>query len=498
MAIQITNSLTRNKETFSPLKPGEVSLYVCGPTVYHYIHIGNARPYVFFDVVRRFLERSGFTVNHVMNYTDVDDKIIDRAAKENTNCTILTERYIAAFVEDMASLGVKPPKVTPRVTEHIPQILALIQRLIDNESAYVVDGEVFFAVRSFSSYGKLSGKNIDDLIVGARVEPDAKKRDPVDFSLWKPRKSDKEPSWDSPWGKGRPGWHIECSAMAMQYLGETFDIHGGGMDLIHPHHENEIAQSEAATRRPYVFTWMHNNMLTMHAQKMSKSLGNILLAREFIRIYGAETLKFLLLSGHYRSLIDFSDKHIRESQGSLHRIYSVIHKCETVIARQDLKKTSVVSTESNRVADIGKDFGSRWTECMEDDFNTARAVGVLFEYVRAMNAYLDRKGFQPDENTRQLAAQFLSNVKELSLVFNLFQEPSRQMLEQLKDLILKERGIDRKEIEKEIKRRQTARQNKDFATADQIRQALLAKGIDLQDLGSQTEWNVVFAEASAT
>lgn len=492
MSLVVTNSLSGKKEPFIPMIPGEVKMYVCGPTVYNFIHIGNARPFIFFDVVHRYLEYVGYHVTRVMNFTDVDDKIINRAREEKTTCDKITEKYIAEFYTDMNLLGIKPPAKAPRVTETIPEIIHLIEGLIKNGAAYVADdGEVFFSVRDFQGYGKLSGKNIDDLLVGARVAPGEKKRDPLDFSLWKPQKAADEPAWESPWCKGRPGWHIECSAMSMLHLGESFDLHGGGRDLIHPHHENEIAQSEAFTHKQYVKYWMHNNMLTFNAEKMSKSIGNIILTREYIEKYSAESLRFLLLSGQYRATIDYSEKHVRETQAALHRFYTTKAKCE-FFRNAVPKSTSGPNEEEQKLIEFGKQFELKWREAMDDDFNTARPIGTVFEYVRAMNAYLDKKGFQPTPFTNQVSSMFLDNLSKLSSVLNLFGQDSTAYLEKLKSLVLAERGLNAADIEDVISKRLEARQKKDFAVADKLRNELLQKGVELRDKGNSTEWDITF------
>lgn len=492
MPIQITNTLSGKKEVFTPMKPGEVKMYVCGPTVYNFIHIGNARPNVFFDVVHRYLELSGYKVTRVMNFTDVDDKIIQRALEEKTTCDTVTEKYIAEFLKDMQLLEVRPPAVAPKVTTHIPEIIQMIEGLIKNGAAYAVaDGEVFYSVRNFKEYGKLSGKNIDDLISGARVAPGEMKRDPLDFSLWKPQKAAHEPGWDSPWGKGRPGWHIECSAMAVKYLGETFDIHGGGMDLTHPHHENEIAQSEAYSKKPYVRYWMHNNMLTFGNEKMSKSIGNILLTREFIEKYSAECLRFLLLSGHYRSTIDFSDKHVKEVQATLQRFYRTLEKC-TQVAKATAQAGGA-SPEEKAVSDFAQSFEASWRSAMDDDFNTAKVVGLVFEYVRLMNAYIDKKGFKPTTNSIQTVNAFIGQFKKLSEVLNILGQPPSEYLNALKHLVLKEKNIEESKVNELIAQRAAARKNKDFPLSDKIRNDLLAQGIELRDTANETQWDVVFS-----
>lgn len=490
--IQITNTLTGKKEAFTPLEPGKVKMYVCGPTVYNFIHIGNARPLVFFDVIGRYLRFSGYSVTRVMNYTDVDDKIIQKASEEKVSCTAITEKYISEFEEDMKLLKVDRPDFQPRVTTHIPEIIKMIEELIEKGSAYVAaDGEVFFSVRSFPEYGKLSKKKIDDLLVGARVAPDEKKRDPLDFSLWKPRKNEKEPAWDSPWGPGRPGWHIECSAMSIKYLGHTFDIHGGGMDLMHPHHENEIAQSEGATSQPFCKYWIHNNLLTMNSEKMSKSLGNIWLTRDFINRFTGETLKFFLLSGHYRSTLDFSESQVKEHQSALHRIYKTLEKSSKLVQISS-NLTHPLSTEANAAASFGTTFEARWREAMDDDFNTARVFGLVFDYVRAINAFVDKKGFKCSQEEQAILNRFLYDMKKLSGVLNLFSEDPSAYLHSLRTLFIAEKGMTEKGIHEAIQKRISARSEKNFSLADQIRNDLLVKGIELMDRGSETDWDVKF------
>ncbi len=485
MSIQITNTLTRQKEPLIPLKEGEVRMYVCGPTVYGLTHVGNARPNVFFDVVRRFLLFKGYKVIFVSNYTDVDDKIINKAREQKVGSLEVSEKYIVEFRQDMNALGIRIPDVTPKVTEHIPQIVRFIEGLVKSGAAYVAeDGEVFFSVRNFRGYGKLSGRNIDELLSGVRIERDEKKRDPLDFSLWKPQKAADEPAWESPWGKGRPGWHIECSVMATEYLGESFDIHGGGLDLIHPHHENEIAQAEALTHKQFAKVWMHNNMVTIDSDKMSKSVGNIFLNRDFIQKFGPETLRYLLLSGHYRSPIDFSEKHIRECQAGLHRIYS------TLARSQVFPKEGSESPDGKKVMEFSASFSQKWQEAMEDDFNTAQVLGIVFEYVRLMNGLMDKK------KPTKLAQIFIDDMKILSGVLHLFSEEPTAFLSNLKLLVAKERGVIVDEIQSAIQKRKAAREQKDFATSDKIRAELLAKGIELRDSGQATDWDILFKETT--
>jgi cysteinyl-tRNA synthetase len=492
MALELTNTLSGKKERFTPVKSGEVKMYVCGPTVYNFLHIGNARPNVFYDVVHRFLEYSGYKVTRIVNITDVDDKILHKAKEENKSSLEVSENYTKEFLYDMQLLGVAKPDAYPKVTEHIPQIIQIIEGLIKNGAAYVAtNGEVFYSVRNFKEYGKLSKKNIDDLKTGARVQPGELKKDPLDFSLWKPQKPGEDLAWDSPWGKGRPGWHIECSAMAISMLGETFDIHGGGMDLIHPHHENEIAQSEGFTRKPFVNYWIHSNMLTFNAAKMSKSVGNIMLIREFVAKYGAETLKYFLLSAHYRSTIDYSEDHIRDVQAALHRFYTTLNKCEVARELKNLPSAKPTSEEDS-LDKTGKEFESKWKESMEDDLNTAKLLGYVFEYVRQLNAYLYKNNFKATSQTAPIAEQFIKNIEKLSKILNIFGEKSQDFLSDLKLRILKEKNLDAVRIETAIQERVEARKKKDFAAADKIRNDLLSQGVEIRDKGDKTEWDIIF------
>ncbi len=341
MALKLYNTLTKNKEEFHSIIPGEVSIYVCGPTVYDFLHVGNFRGPVFFNLVRNWLEAKGFRVRYIANFTDIDDKIITRSLKENVDSLVISERYIDEYKTDFNGLGLRKLDQNPKVTEHLPAIIELTQKLIETGKAYVVDGEVLFSVRSFTEYGKLSKRDIEDMRTGTRIAPGEKKRDPLDFSLWKPAKPG-EPSWPSPWGPGRPGWHIECSAMIKELFGDTIDIHGGGMDLIFPHHENEVAQSEAATGKPFVKYWLHWNMINFSGQKMSKSLGNVRTARAFLQEYNAEIYKFMILSVHYRSPSDFSELGIERAVAGLARIYSSLANAEQMLIRNTNGSTGKV------------------------------------------------------------------------------------------------------------------------------------------------------------
>jgi len=493
VAIQITNTLSGKKEPFVPLEPGKVRMYVCGPTVYGLTHIGNARPVVFFDVVRRHLESRGFHVTFVSNYTDVDDKIIKRAKEEGVDSAVVSEKYIVEFRKDMDGIGVRAPDKTPKVTDFIPQIVTFIEGLIAKEAAYVaLSGEVFYAVRKFAGYGKLSGKRIDDLLVGVRVEADEKKRDPLDFSLWKPRKTADEPAWDSPWGKGRPGWHIECSAMALELLGESFDLHGGGLDLQHPHHENELAQSEALTGKPFVKYWMHNNLLSIGDTKMSKSLGNFFLNRDFVAKFGSETLKFLLLNAHYRSPIDFSVDSIAQSQGGLHRIYSALRRAND-FAKVDAPEAPL-NSEETRLAEFAALFEESWKSALDDDFNTAKPIASVFDYVRLVNSAADKRKTKPTKAFVEGMQTFLTNIAALGNIVNLFEASPQEFLQGLRRQVLAERGIEPATVDAALALRIEARAKKDFAAADALRNEWLAKGVEFRDNPQGSEWDVVFTE----
>ena len=377
--IRIYNTLTRQKEIFTPMEPGQAKIYVCGPTVYDESHIGHARSVVVFDVVVRYLKQSGLEVTYVRNFTDVDDKIIRRANESGVGYQELAEKYIQRFYEDMDALGVERATYEPRATDHIDKMIGFIEKLIEKGNAYVANGDVFYAVDGFEGYGKLSGRKLEDMEAGARVAVDARKQNPHDFALWKAAKPD-EPFWESPWGKGRPGWHIECSAMSSHLLGETFDIHGGGKDLIFPHHENEIAQSEGLTGHPFANFWMHNGFVNINQEKMSKSLGNTLLIKDLLQTYPGEVLRLFLLSNHYRSPIDFTDQNMIEAESGLEKIYATLSRIETALG----------SIDEDAAPESG--LMERFQAAMDDDFNTALAIGLIFETVRGANRLLDEGG----------------------------------------------------------------------------------------------------------
>lgn len=454
--MQLYNTLTRQKQPFEPIEPGKVGMYVCGITVYDVSHMGHARTYLSFDLMVRYLRHKGYEVNYVRNITDVDDKIIERAAENNESTSDLTERTIAMMHEDFAALGLLPPDIEPRVTTHIPEIIDVIQRLLEKGHAYQsASGDVLFKVDSFADYGKLGGQDLSQLNAGARVEVQSDKQDPLDFVLWKSVKPG-EPSWPSPWGDGRPGWHIECSAMNHKHLGKHFDIHGGGSDLIFPHHENEVAQSCCAFDTPYVNYWVHAGMVQVDQQKMSKSLGNFFTLRDLLGQYDAETLRYFLMSAHYRSQLSYSADNIKQARAALERLYNALRD---------------VPVDHQVALDFG-DYQARFEQAMDDDFNTPEAIAVLFELARDLN----KAKSEGDSRQGQLAGVLL----KLGTILGLLQQDSSTFLQGQQD--------DVAEIEALIKARNDARANKDWAAADAARDALTQRGIVLEDGAGGTSW----------
>ena len=508
MALTVFNTLGNRKETFVPISPGKVNAYVCGVTVYDLCHIGHARANVAFDIIVRYLRYRGYQVTYVRNFTDIDDKIIRRADRENTDYRTISTRYIEAFYEDFDRMGLVRPDAEPRATEHIPDIIGLIGRLIAAEKAYVVGGDVYYSVRRFGEYGKLSGKNTEELLAGARVEVDDRKQDPLDFALWKASKAG-EPSWDSPWGPGRPGWHIECSAMAMRHLGETFDIHGGGKDLVFPHHENEIAQSEGVTGKPFARYWIHNGFVNIDNEKMSKSLGNFFTLRDVLETVNPDVLRFFFASSHYRSPIDYSDRSLAEAKAGLTRLYRVKEKAEAC-ASAGHEASSV--PEGDDFAPL-RDAPARFVEAMDDDFNTAAGLGYLFDAVRAMN----RLAPADPAAEKEKAGQFLAGYGILEPLFDvlgLLRSSSEEYFRIKKalseaigvpdhvegrriEIVLSEvigvsdhveGRLSKEEILRRIGERTAARARKDFAEADRIRKELDASGVLLEDSKAGTTW----------
>ena len=486
MPLQIHNTMSGKKEPFAPRVAGQVKMYVCGPTVYNFLHVGNFRGPIFFNLVRNWLERSGLAVNYVYNYTDVDDRIIERAAKDGVPSEVVAERFIREFEADFASLKLRPHDANPRVTQNIGPVVQLIGDLVAAGKAYAKGGEVFYSVRSFPSYGRLSHKNVDDLRAGARVEIDAKKNDPLDFSLWKPAKPT-EPAWPSPWGEGRPGWHIECSAMIRELLGESIDIHGGGLDLVFPHHENEIAQSEGASGKPFVKYWMHNNMLNFGAQKMSKSLGNVKTVREFLGQYNGEILKYLLLASHYRSIVEFSEKQIMGAIAGLARIYSALALARSFGDGSAAEGGGAPSP--GPLAAVLSEQTAAIEAALDDDFNTPEAFAGVYLAIRAFNNG-HRRGQKPTDENRASAAAFSAWVRAHGRVMALFQEPADEYLRLLDDMLLAQKNLKRADVDLLVGERSSARSAKNWAKGDELRDRLQAMGIALQDGATGTHWEV--------
>ncbi len=468
MNMKIYNTLSGRKEEFKPLEEGRVKMYVCGPTVYNLIHIGNARPMILFDTVRRYMEYKGYEVNYVSNFTDVDDKIIKKAMEEGVDASVISERYIAECKKDMEAMNVKPATVHPKATQEIGGMLEMISTLIEKGHAYKAqDGTVYFRTRSFQGYGKLSHKNLDDLQGGNRsllVTGEDQKEDPLDFVLWKPKKEG-EPYWESPWCQGRPGWHIECSVMSKKYLGEEIDIHAGGEDLVFPHHENEIAQSEAANEKPFARYWMHNAFLNINNHKMSKSLGNFFTVRDVSEKYDLQVLRFFMLSAHYRSPLNFSEELMEAAGSGYERIVNGVGNLNYLLENS---KSDKISEEEQALLKEAESYRVKFEQAMEDDFNTADALAAIFELVKFANSHADA----------EKSAPFLGSLKEeilkLSDICGLIVEKKPELLEE--------------DIEAMIKERQEARKAKNFGRADEIRKELLDRGIILEDTREGVKW----------
>jgi cysteinyl-tRNA synthetase len=455
--MKVYNTLTRKKEDLIPIQKDEMKIYVCGPTVYNFFHIGNARPFVVFDTLRRYLEYRGTHVTYVQNFTDVDDKIINKAKEEGIPAGEVSEKYILEYFKDAAALNVKPADVHPKVTENMEEIIQFVADLIEKGFAYEVDGDVYFSARTFADYGKLSRQNIEELECGARVMVEERKKDPLDFALWKARKEESEIAWASPWGMGRPGWHIECSTMARRYLGETIDIHAGGQDLTFPHHENEIAQSEAHNGKPFANFWMHNGYITINNEKMSKSKGNFFTVRDILKSYSGEVIRFFLLSGHYRSPINFNDELMEQAKSGLSRIQTAKDTLEHIIRTQP----GALTEEENRKLGTLSLYKEQFIKAMDDDLNTADGLSAVFEMITAINTAVKEgagSGY---------AEKALERVMELCNILGLLQNSADESVDD--------------EIQKLIDERQAARKNKDFARSDQIRDLLKEKGITLKD-----------------
>lgn len=474
--IKVYNTLTREKSVFKPVTPGEVKIYVCGVTPYNHPHLGNARPAVTWDVIRRYLQYIGYKVTLVQNFTDVDDKIINKANAEGTTWKVISDRYIEAYFKVIDALGVRRADKYPRVSEHIPDIINMVKTLIEKGHAYVLGNDVYYDISTFKDYCKLSGRNVDDMLAGARVEVNEGKRNPGDFAVWKGAKPG-EPAWDSPWGPGRPGWHIECSAMSIHYLGDTFDFHGGGSDLIFPHHENEIAQSEGCTGHPFVHYWLHNGFITINQEKMSKSLNNFFLVKDVLEKYSGDAVRFFLLSTHYRSPLDFSDDRLEEAETNMGRLTDVIERLKELSA----KKGDVKSAESAALKEAAEKAMKDFHEAMDDDFNTGLASSTMFDLAKAANIYYTavQNGTGIDAEAVALAVK---NLKDIMGVLGVLENAwsrkkdgaSSEDFQKLMDVV--------------ISVRQEARAAKQYAIADQIRDKLAAMGITIEDTPTGARW----------
>ncbi len=482
--LKIYNTLTKKTEEFKPITPGQVKMYVCGPTVYSFLHVGNFRGPVFFNFVRNWLEYLGYKVDYALNFTDVDDKIINRAIEEGRTASEVSEQYIKEYKKDFADLGLRTHDHNPKVSEYMPQIIEFIQKLVDNGSAYAADGDVNFAVDKFKSYGALSGRKLEDMQVGVRIEANDKKHHPLDFALWKSRKPNEDlkgGSWASPWGEGRPGWHIECSAMVHGLYGDQIDIHGGGLDLVFPHHENEIAQSEGCTGKHYVNYWMHWNLLNFSGSKMSKSLGNIVNMRTFLEEHHPEIYKWMMLSVHYRSVGEFSDVTIEQAVSGLARVYSSLALAD-----------SFISDEAHADPKYQVELDASWEKIMEhinDDFGTPQAFAVMFEQIRKFNGQFKR-GMKTNPTLAGRAKQFKEFIMQFGKMLALFQMPAEKFLRSLDQKLLAKAGIDEHEVESLVLARSLARQTKDYAKSDEIRGKLTAMNINVSDTPEGSFWEV--------
>ena len=462
--MKIFNTMTRQKEEFKPLEEGKVKMYVCGPTVYNYIHVGNARPFIIFDTLRRYLEYRGYEVNYVQNFTDVDDKIIKRGHEENIAPEEVAKKYIEEYFVDADGLGIKRATVHPQVTNNIEEIIEFVKELEDKGYAYAVNGDVYFDTQKFNGYGKLSGIKQEELEAGSRIEVNDQKRHPMDFVLWKAKKEG-EPGWMSPWGEGRPGWHIECSVMSRRYLGDTIDIHAGGQDLKFPHHENEIAQSEARSGKTFSNYWMHNEYININNEKMSKSKGNFFTVRDISKLYDLEVVRLFMLSTHYRNPINFSDEILNQSKAGLERLYNAKERVEFIISKLN---DNAENADELKLEEELNSFRQRFIEAMDDDLNTADAVSIIFELAKFMNSNVNEK------STKEFAKKVLDEFNELTGVLNVVNKKQDDMLDE--------------EVEKLIEARTQAKKNKDFKLADEIRDELLNKGIILEDTRQGVKW----------
>ncbi|BDR85167.1 cysteine--tRNA ligase [Clostridium tetani] len=462
--MKLYNTLTRQKEEFIPLKTGEVNMYVCGPTVYNFFHIGNGRTFIVFDTVRRYLEYKGYKVKFVQNFTDIDDKMIKRANDEGITVKELGERFIGEYYKDADSLNIERATVNPRATEFMEEIIQFVKELVDKGYAYEIDGDVYFHTKRFNEYGKLSGQNIEDLQAGARINVDERKKDAMDFAIWKKQKPG-EPAWESPWGMGRPGWHIECSCMAHNLLGDTIDIHAGGHDLIFPHHENEIAQSECRTGKPFAKYWMHSAFLNIDNKKMSKSLNNFFTAREILEKYDADVVRLFMLSAHYRAQLNFSEELLQSAMSAVERLYNAIYNLENLA--NEVKRNDLNEEEKKYIKKLDE-YREKYIEKMDDDFNTADAIAVIFDMIRYINSNVK------SDSSKKIIEYALSIIRELGSPLGILQKSTEESVED--------------EIQQLIDRREKARTEKNWALADEIRDGLKERGILLEDTPQGVRW----------
>lgn len=476
MSLRIYNTIEKKKVPFVPVKPGKVTMYVCGPTVYDSCHIGHARSVIVFDVISKYLKVAGFEVTYVRNFTDVDDKIINRAGQLGIDSHEVAEKYIKEFYEDMDALNIERATIEPKATEHIDNIIALIEILLKKEIAYRINGDIYYSVDKFKDYGKLSGRKLEDMEAGARVEIDERKKNPFDFALWKSQKPG-EPYWESPWGKGRPGWHIECSAMSSTYLGETFDIHGGGKDLIFPHHENEIAQSEGAYDKPFAKYWVHNGFVNINQEKMSKSLGNFLMIKDMLKLYHPDSIRLFLLSNHYRSPIDFTDKAMEESEAALDKIYSTLKRVEEL---KDIKEKGS--------GHYMEDYWVKFCDAMDDDFNTAKGIGYLFDAIRHVNRLLDENSKTIPDEIKIIISSIYTDTRKMANVIGILSEPAEIYFKKKKSKLIEKKDVDPSLIDALVKERFEARKAKDWKKADQIRDKLAGMDITVEDRPEGSIW----------
>lgn len=465
--MKVYNTLTRQKEEFNPITPGEVKMYVCGPTVYNFFHIGNGRTFIVFDTIRRYFEYRGYKVDFIQNFTDIDDKMINKANDEGITVKELGDKYIKEYYQDADALKIERATVNPRATEYIDDIIKFVQELIDSGFAYEIDGDVYYSTKKFEGYGKLIGQNLEDLQAGARISVDERKNDPMDFAVWKAQKAN-EPGWESPWGVGRPGWHIECSCMAKKILGDTIDIHAGGMDLKFPHHENEIAQSEALTGKPFANYWMHAAFVNVDNKKMSKSLNNFFTAREILEEYDSDAIRFLMLSGHYRIQINFTKELLDSAKSSIERLYNCINNLENL--KNEVSRKEINEEEDGYLKSLDK-YRERFIEKMDDDFNTADAISVLFDLTKDINNKVNIN------SSIELCEKAEALIRELGNPLGILQNLTK------KDLEI--------EIQELIDKRQEARKNKDFALADKIRDDLKRINIVLEDTPQGVRWKKI-------